>query len=722
MSEMNYNIDYYNMHCMKGVNMDLQAILEPYQHCKEYNLSEDVNSYLHYVKTKPFYVSPVFTDIHTTFGTTAKSPKFLIFSAPGATGKTTLAKYISSSYNALFWDLSKFRIGTNSFSGCILKAIGPQQYSNFIDDLESGDVLLILDAADEAEMLSGRTMLADFMLDINSNVTNSAVPCVMIFARTDTAQFLASLFTQNDISFYRYEIGLFEEAQSKEFMYKSINAATQPDLDCVDIFYNEIRKLIPNDAFKAFIGYAPVLEVISEYIKENKNRAKLLSSLREGMDCTDLILAVMHKILARERDEKVIAGFRRRIETKYPSFTSFDNLYSDEEQLVLVVNYMLFGEVDCDSYDNNLPYEIKVEYDSVVKSMLPQHPFIRNTEAEGEIFAGPAFKDFSLAVLLLSRRHSTCADLYLENKECRYMPSQIFLDCYLKISQDKVYSSHISHLYNSFRARASGTEQACITCCETDPVGHTGVVSFRNLLSDGTYRNYTDNLDLIFDSQTLHFDQVSNSAVLVPTCTLTLGSSNSVLQIYNSKIICEELVWEASDVSIESRKKLCLIVSLKNAKGTVNSFKIDADNLKISIPNISAYYRLYPYKCSMNIKASLDIDTFVYSLCAILREFRTHGKDTLAKTAERIDNVVVGQNELRADILEFLVVNEIMYREGHLYKINLSALKSYGISYTSILSMQVDHFYNIYNDFSKYDPKGQSFSISEKTSHFSSVK
>ena len=43
-------------------------------------------------------------------------------------------------------------MGTNSFAGSILNAVGAPKYSEFIADLNVGNVLLVIDAFDEAKM------------------------------------------------------------------------------------------------------------------------------------------------------------------------------------------------------------------------------------------------------------------------------------------------------------------------------------------------------------------------------------------------------------------------------------------------------------------------------------------------------------------------------------------------------------------------------------------
>ena len=127
-----YNVVKYLKMIKEIKTMNFESIFSNYQKCNEYKIKSSVNEYLNYITKEPFYVSPSFCDIKTDERISTLNSKFVLFSAPGAAGKSTLAKYISHSFGALYWDLSKMKIGENSFSGSILNAVGADKYSDFI--------------------------------------------------------------------------------------------------------------------------------------------------------------------------------------------------------------------------------------------------------------------------------------------------------------------------------------------------------------------------------------------------------------------------------------------------------------------------------------------------------------------------------------------------------------------------------------------------------------
>ena len=70
------------------------------------------------ITSESFYVESVYEEIHRS-----TDAKFILFSAPGAAGKAALSKHIAFSYNGLYWDLSKIRLGNNSFCGTLWNTV-----------------------------------------------------------------------------------------------------------------------------------------------------------------------------------------------------------------------------------------------------------------------------------------------------------------------------------------------------------------------------------------------------------------------------------------------------------------------------------------------------------------------------------------------------------------------------------------------------------------------
>ena len=185
---------------------------------------------------------------------------------------------------------------------------------------------------------------------------------------------------------------------------------------------------------------------------------------------------------------------------------------------------------------------------------------------------------------------------------------------------------------------------------------------------------------------------------------LKIGKKDEICRISNSTIICKQIEWETGKITIESyNPDGCLIVSKESILGTIPKIEIvNSDKLYVDIPNINNYHRLIPYKYNFEDDSTIDIMKFTYAIRTIFIEFRTHRKDTLAKDAERIDNITVGNNLFKRKILNFLKYKKIVYRDKHLYKINIPNMQNLSINYQAIVQLDFKQMETAFQNFKKY--------------------
>lgn len=251
------------------------------------------------------------------------------------------------------------------------------------------------------------------------------------------------------------------------------NTPTKPDIACAEKYYDVVNTNITPEERASFLGYAPVLEAISAHIKESPNRQKLISELANQKDCVAIIMKIMDDLLSREQVEKVIPAFKERCAATHPEFSEWEKVYSPEEQLVRIIYYILFQDCKYSNYELDfLPPQLVTEYQGVLEAFLPQHPFIRNSVENNGLskkidFTGPAFRDYTLTKIILNEEHEASADLYFDVLQSQsYFPSQIFFDCYMRISEKTIQPKHISYVYDSFKAKATAYERPYLECSE----------------------------------------------------------------------------------------------------------------------------------------------------------------------------------------------------------------------------------------------------------------
>lgn len=710
-----YNTKEYIRKCKEVNAMQIDGILNGYLKCSRYELGSAVSEYITYIDSEPFFVSPKLTAVKTDNRVSTVNPKFVLFSAPGATGKSTLAKYVAAKYNALYWDLPKTdKIGTGTFDGSILRAVGAPKYSEFIANLNDSKALLVIDAFDEAEIISGRKMLSTFISDISVHLTNYSAPSVFLLARTETAQYIASFCAENSIPIAQYEIGFFQETAAKSFIAQSIvekgKTPTPADLECINAYYDVVQRNITAEESQSFLGYAPVLQAIAVHIKQYGNRSKLLSELSNQRDCTAVIMTIMNDLLFREQTKKVVPAFEKRCKEVCPEFTDWDKVYSKKEQLVRLINYILFEDTKFSNYPIDLPPQLVDEYQSLLDLFVPQHPFVRNSYIENTTksqlgFTGPAFRDYALASMLQDEEFAAYAQTYFEESSNQsYFPSQIFFDCYKALSDGSVSSEHLPYVYDSFRAKATALERPYLQCSEQlNEDGETlSYIAVFGMLTD-KHANKKDDIVMklsVFNDE-LSFDQLSNISIDTTHLRVRIGKSGTESRITNSSIVCDSIEWATRDVSIESHEpEGCLLVAKSRMKGPSPTFEIVSDaNLRISAQNVNEYYRLIPYKYDFEDASDIDSTKFIYALRCIMSEFRTDKKDMLAKMSDRIEHVTVGSSPLKRSVLNYLKGAGIIYESGHLYKVNEAVMQAKGIHFAALARMDTVLLAPVYSDF-----------------------
>jgi hypothetical protein len=138
------------------------------------------------ISAKPIFIHPKLKVVKDE----ANCP-IIIVSAPGAVGKTTFAKYFAFEKKAFYWDLSKIKLGDNTFIGTLANTFGAHNLSKVIFDIGQGNISFFIDAFDEAEIISGWDGVEKFIREIYGFCKSS--PKTNMFCSQDQKQ--QSLFS-----------------------------------------------------------------------------------------------------------------------------------------------------------------------------------------------------------------------------------------------------------------------------------------------------------------------------------------------------------------------------------------------------------------------------------------------------------------------------------------------------------------------------------------------
>lgn len=679
----------------KAINMNLESILSGIKVSDNYFTLNNEFKTIRYISEQDYldcvykYVEPIFSE--ATNCVHGCAPRFILFSAPGATGKTALAQHICYSKHGIYWDLPDSKVAEYSLQGAIQNAVGAEHLSDFYKSIKAGNDFLVIDAFDEAEAGSGRTGIEFFLRDLNTITKDCDHICAILMARTESALFIKNYLQMNGIPFIHYEVGYFAEYNAKTYIKNGLERLKVPITDivkqCIDAQFREIKRILLDKDTESFLGYAPVLNTLSASYDDDRNTLNLLKNISNSENSCQLLKSILDDLLIRERSK-----FLKALKVKLPNVTDYsDKVYDRNEQILRIFGELAYGDATLftPDIDVSIPVEYHEEYLEVVNVQLFQHPFIKCIERNGETkydFTGTAFRDFVIAYSLALE---DCRDFVREYISIcgKYCPSQLLVEFYSIFSAERMSGEDIPLMYNSFKAHTQIGDKVTIHIN-----GDIEECSIEFTLERDNVKILSLEFDINNFEKGIYIDQLSDCYIDVEG-KVYIGKANSEARIYNSVINCNEIIWKSENVSIEaySPGTCSLIVSeMSYATDTLPRFEVKTDdksNLKIICPSLKGYYKLIPYH-SEDI-AEDETEEFVLFANLVRRIFsclRSHSKDAPARKKDFIDNRIVSVNAYKKDILKFLLDEGILYidEQDWLYKLKTDKLSTYSIKWDDV--------------------------------------
>lgn len=312
----------------------------------------------------------------------------ILVSAPGAVGKTTLAKQICSQTGTVHIDLAQAAtVGGDALTGGLAK-------SNLWQDWNNDKLGLVIDALDEARMRVTGEAFEDFFNDVVSLTERSRIPPVL-FGRTGAIEhawtWLVDKIDKEKLGVL--QIDFYDPQASNEFTLNVIrhvpsvqkiqkenshpSEPTEPQRESIALILEKLREETDGEQ-QRFAGYAPVLLAVANRVASESNTSQLITHLK-----TDNLLPVSLKnindeILKREQDKLDKLGLSD------PSLIKC--LYTPNEQLAHL-SVRLYGtpQPPLPSTMNAGDHET---YTNVLNTWIEEHPFLDGfgNKASSEVF------------------------------------------------------------------------------------------------------------------------------------------------------------------------------------------------------------------------------------------------------------------------------------------------------------------------------------------------
>lgn len=692
--------------------INLENALSSIKKCSIPNLYD--HSTLQVIGKEDFFYPSHFRQTHCD-----NASKVILFSAPGAVGKTALAKHIAFNYGALYWNVALKPIGGTAFAGEITHAVGVghgAQQDELYKKLKCGESLFVLDSFDEAALISRRDGIRDFLSEMAGILSDATAPPIIMTARTEMAQFICDVCKEVGLGIVCYEIDYFEETEAADFIIQYLNfkkmSVNPEQARNIEAYITAIRNRLgdENDP-RSFIGYAQVLSILARQIEnEYKINSRLdnVSSLVEGDGSDHLIYDIIQKLIEREQNK--LAQFKASIREKYihqHKECAVDSLYSKKEQLTRLQFWVSTNSIKIDDYaqSSELLPEDQAAYLELLRDWLPEHVFLHNEKVM------PIFCDYLLAESLLDSELETFAGEY-ETK----LPTRVFMDCYLSLNDHCVKSEHIYYLDLAFSSQAgTGSKAYCdIGSMDDDDDMPDEDLTLSLMLISGAARNEVGITAKIIrePNSPICLCRAENMSVNVGGKVILTPSFLKDVTIRESSIECEELDLNAPEVIFESygNETNHVIVHRNISRHPGGRIIIKGTKrLKVELPSDGMdqykkqFYEFTPYLHSItldsdNLNCCDDIEQFVHALKKVLEQFRVDNYDgDPAKYKEKIDARC--HTGCKARVLEFLKTVGLIYEDGMMYKASLEKMGEMQISrvaYNHFDFQQLQYSYDLY--------------------------
>lgn len=697
----------------RKMNMKLEEALTDIQKCEIPEL-EDYSILQKIEKEEFFYPSPL------RLIEKDDQSRFILFSAPGAVGKTALAKHIAHCYGGLYWNVAMRPLNEIAFAGEISHAVGighGARQDVLYQNLRCGKSLFILDAFDEADLISRRDGIQNFLTEVGHIVVGSTSPSIILTARTEMAQFIRDVCKEAGFGITYYDIDYFEEEDSVQFIldYLKFHGYTVGPIQRENIqkYLDEIKQHIGSEQDqKSFIGYAQVLSILARQMEVEIENNPLLNNIvlssSAEKDGQKIIYNIIQELILREQGK--LKHFKETIREKYVIMGKehiVDSLYCKQEQLIRLQFFVETAAIsvdDCSNCNELLPDDSE-KYLALLKDWLPQHVFLRN----GKIM--PIFCDYLLAESLLSPELEMFSDIYQKR-----LPTRAFMDCYLSLSQNCVNSEHIYYIDLAYSSQAvTGSRAYCDIGLINDDVIETGdnLSLYLTLVDTNLEKESSTSLKIIRGEGTpICLCRAENMSVNVDGRVILSPSFLTNVTIRQSSIECDDLEFNAQEIIFETYgdEENCIIVHHDATKLPNSKIILKGTNkLKVELPEdkIAQYkkyfYEFSPYLYSFSAETRNDgscddIEHFSYALKKALEQFRVdkYNSDP-AKHREKIDARC--HTGCKARVLAFLKDIGFIYEDGIMYKAKLSKmdeLKISRVAYTHAKYEQLQYVYSLY--------------------------
>jgi len=611
-----------------------------------------------------------------------ESPVWFI-AAPGAVGKSTLAKEISARAGAIYLDLAAAEtVAGNYLTGGLVK-------SGLLPAWQANETTVLVDALDEARLRVTQKSFDDFLSDVAQASQGRPFPTIL-FGRVAIVDEAWLILADKGLACPVFDIDFFDPPRAKLFIEAALERISLKSGNEAFLSAFGSHRSVYNSAAAAFVqglqdvtasdgarfsGYAPVLEAVATVLSGVPNPSSLGSVVEEVLR-GQVLQHIADRILAREATK-----LREQLPIEIPESTRA-LLYQPEEQLARLTS-TIYGVGGNLALPAMRPSHAAI-YDSAVSAFMPQHPFLDGSgrEASGAVFGAVlnAHALFSSSREMVSAAESHAGD-------GPYTPNPFLIDFYVSRTPRKedeemfVPPEHVAILYESVRARATAREKVQLAV-EGDEQEEFADVEIH--VSNGDGEKAPRQLGFrTSQAGSLRFGrQVSSVHVDAPQIDMVIGSGGPVeiiapvsINVAGLSFNCPELVVSASDSGADGEGASVMLEAAKLVDSKIQRVPVVrvGASLTVAWPGANTYPWVQ-FATVVEESESEQMHEALLRLRKLVISFRSHSKGQLARYKGKVEHARMTKGALGVAIREKLLEDRILSTDGPMYLLDPKAL------------------------------------------------
>jgi hypothetical protein len=583
----------------------------------------------------------------------------LLVSAPGAVGKSTLARQIAFVTGAVYVDLAKADpVGGNTMSGGLVK-------SGLYPNWQSETTALLIDGLDEARLRVTQEAFEAFLGDVVQLSAGRTLPTVL-FGRTGAIQDAWLLLSNGTARVAVLEIGYYGPEASVDFAYAMVrslrpgNPHTVVERQAVEALLERLRAQTEVDGDR-FAGYAPVLLAVAERVARENNPAALVAQIENGVQPVTL-QGVVFSILRRERSK--LEGLQ------FEDSTLAQKLYLPEEQLDRLVARIYHlpppGLPAMNSLDAHT-------YSTALDTWVGEHPFLNGGH-------GASSAVFEAIISVRALKNPSSAEAAVQRELRRGAAANPFLsEFYLPEDavDDRRYlpPGHVGIVYASLRAQLSLGDTASLLvegpedAEEEEALRAEVEITLARRDADGARRV------LRFDTEQTDVlrlgGHVEDVDLTVPHTRVEIGPGPEAVLIAPVSVQCQQLAIVADKITIECPPGLNDAVVFLEADGfsgaRITSVPVLRGNVSLAVawPGAQAH-PWTSFATDPTPNEDPRVDEALRRFRKIVMAFRSHSKGSLARYKYKIEHERMTKGSGKK-ILALMLSENIISLNGSMY-------------------------------------------------------